>query len=175
MGRRLSEHAVVSVKGSFALLIGNSIALVLNATGVILVALMLTPSEYGLFTLTLVLPTFFNLFSSLGIDPALVQYIARSRSQNKTDNIENLVWTSLRFKLLIGGGLSLILFLFADVLTSFVLKKPEIGEFVRVASLIVLSKSIHSASISVLAGFENAPLPGRAFADSYLRGSAGQL
>ena len=154
MGRRLSEHAAVSVKGSFFLIIGNSISLVLNAAGVILVALMLTPSEYGLFTITLVLPTFFNLFSSWGIDSALVQYIARSRSQNKTDHIENIVWTGIRFKLLIGGSLSLILFLFADVLSSFVLKKPEIGEFVRVASLIVMSQSIHSASISVLAGFE---------------------
>ncbi|MHA2347246.1 MAG: oligosaccharide flippase family protein, partial [Candidatus Hodarchaeales archaeon] len=154
MTNRISEEAAISVKGSLALFFGNSIALVVNAASSILVASMLTPSEYGLFTLSLVLPTFFKLFTDWGVDQALIRNIARERSQSITGNIKDIIWTGLGFKFLVSGTLSLVLYLFADVFTTFVLKRPDIGEFVRLASLLVFSQTIYTTAISILTGFE---------------------
>ena len=78
----LGEVAATSAKGSFTLFVGNSVALLVNAAGSILVARMLSPSEYGLFSVSLVIPGLFMLFSDWGVNSALFQFIARSRSQD---------------------------------------------------------------------------------------------
>ena len=83
---RIEETAAQSIKGGFILLIGNSVSLVVNAVGVVLVARMLSPSEYGLFTVIMILPSFLSLFTRWGIDQALVNFIAKYRSQGDSHN-----------------------------------------------------------------------------------------
>jgi len=52
------------------------------------------------------------------------------------------------------GVLSLTLWVFADVLAAVMLRRPEAGRLVRVASLLILFQSVHRTAISVLAGLE---------------------
>ena len=151
---RIEETAAQSVKGSFTLLIGNYISLIINAAGTILVALMLSPAEYGLFTITLVLPSLFSLFTNWGIDQALINFIARHRSQKKQDEINSLIRTGYAFKIALGVLLSIALYLSAEFLTTVVLKRPEVSEYVRIASIYIFSSTIYNITISILTGFE---------------------
>ena len=151
---RIEETAAQSVKGSFTLLIGNYISLIVNAAGTILVALMLSPAEYGLFTITLVLPSLFSLFTNWGIDQALINFIARYRSQKKQDEINSLIRTGYAFKIALGVLLSIALYLSAEFLTTVVLKRPEVSEYVRIASIYIFSSTIYNITISILTGFE---------------------
>ena len=91
MSNDLRDSISISVSGSFTLLVGNSVALLFSAIGVILVALMLSPSEYGLFSIILVLPGMFSLFSDWGVNQALIRYIAHYRSIGKVEDIKDLV------------------------------------------------------------------------------------
>jgi O-antigen/teichoic acid export membrane protein len=124
------------------------------AAGSILVARMLSPSEYGLYTVSLVLPELFFLFSDWGVNSALIRFLAKYRSEGKQGNIWGLERTALLFKFCVGCVLSLTLFLSADVLSSVLLKRPGVGGFVRLASLLVLFRSLHSTVISALSGLE---------------------
>lgn len=154
MSDHLSDSTSSPVSGSFTLLIGNSVALIFTAVGSVLVALMLSPSEYGLFSITLVLPNMFCLFSDWGINQGLVRYIAQYGSSGKLGDVSDLATTGYIIKFIIGSILSLILFLSADFLAVFLLKRPEIGGFIKLTSALVLSQSIYSTAIAILAGSE---------------------
>jgi len=154
MSDDLSESMSTSVSGSFTLLIGNSVALLFSAIGVILVALMLSPSEYGLFSISLVLPGMFILFSDWGVNQALVRYIAHYRSIGKLEDIKDLAMAGYFFKFFIGSMLSLFLFLFGDFFAVFLIRRPEVGGFIRLTSVLVLSQSMYSTAISIFAGYE---------------------
>lgn len=148
------EVAAKYVRGSFLLLIGNFISLLVLAAGSILVARMLSPSEYGLYSVSMVLPELFLLFSDWGINSALTRFLVRYRSEGEKERMRRIWRAAILFKLFIGCVLSLSLFLSADVLTSVLLKRSDVGDFVRLASLLVLSRSLFFTILSALSGIE---------------------
>lgn len=154
MGETIDDFTSISVKGSFTLFVGNTIALIVNAAGVILVARMLSPSEYGLYSITLVLPSFFLLFSDWGINAALTRFVAQYRSQNRQREIDAFIKSGTYFKFILGLFLSIVLFLSANYLSGTALLRPEVGALVRLASILILSQSIHNTMISIFTGYE---------------------
>lgn len=154
----MGEGAATYVRGGFLLFVGNVVSLFVMAAGSILVARMLSPSEYGLYGVALVLPELFLLFSDWGINSALTRFIARYRSEEEYGKIRKLERAALLFKLCVGGVLSLALFFSADVLAAVLLRRPDLGGLVKTASLLILSRSVHSTVISALAGLERMDL-----------------
>ncbi len=150
----LGEAAAVSARGSFTLFVGDSISLLVRAFGAIMVARMLTPADFGLYSVSLVLPGLFILFSDWGIDAALVRFIAASRSGGETGLIGRLEKAGFLFKFAVGAVLSSSLFLSAEELAIVVLKRPEAAGLVRAASLLIISQSIHTTVVSALSGLE---------------------
>jgi len=142
------------VRGSFALFVGNFASLIIMAAGSILVARMLSPSDYGLYGVSLVLPELFLLFSGWGVDVALTRFLARYRAEGDRGMIRVLERVALLFKFGVGGVLSLALFLSADFLAVALLRRPGAGGLVRLASLLVLFQSLYSTVVSGLAGLE---------------------
>ena len=155
---RMSNHVnnigASTVKGGLFLLLGNSLALIFDAVGVILVARMLSPSQYGIFTIALVIPNSLKLFTTWGLNQAMIRFIAQQQLVGNSKKIQSIVQAGLITRFVIGGFLSLVLFLSADLLATVVLKKPEVGEYVRIASILMLSHSIYNTSISVFSGLE---------------------
>jgi stage V sporulation protein B len=150
----LGEAAKTSVRGSFNLLIGNIVSMLSSVSGSILVARMLSPSEYGLFSVSLILPALLLLFADWGVDTALVRFIARFRSEDTPEKIWDLLKASFLFKVAVGGALSLFLFLFADNLAAVLLQRPDVGGLVRIAALSILFESLYFSFLSVLSGLE---------------------
>ncbi|MHA2052973.1 MAG: oligosaccharide flippase family protein [Candidatus Hodarchaeales archaeon] len=158
MNSGISETAATTVKGSFILLVGNTVSFFVNAVGAIIVARMLTPSEYGLFTITLILPSFFTLFTSFGTTQALTRFIARYNSEESFENIIGLIRAGYIFNFLTGTFLSFLLYAFSDNLATFILKRPELGSYLRIASLLVLFQAIYVTGLSIFTGHEKMTL-----------------
>lgn len=146
------------VRGGFVLLVGNVVSLLMMAGGSILVARMLSPSDYGLYGISLVLPSLFLLFSDWGVNAALTRFLARYRAEGEFGMIHIVKRVSFLFKFGVGSVLSLALFLSADSLALVVLRRPEAGGLVRLASLLVLFQSLYLTVISSLAGLEKMDL-----------------
>ena len=98
----LGEAAAGYVRGSFVLLVGNFVSMFVMAAGSILVARMLSPSEYGLYSVSLVLPGLFLLFSDWGVNSALTRFLARYRSEGEQGKIWGLERAALLFKFGVG-------------------------------------------------------------------------
>jgi O-antigen/teichoic acid export membrane protein len=154
----LREAAAISARGGFTLLIGNSISLLVSAAGAVLVARFLSSSDYGLFGVSLVLPSLFILLAGWGIDSSLIRFISSYRSEGNILRIKDVVKTGISLKLALGGVLSLIQFFLADFLATFLLKRPETGVLLRFSSVLIFSESLHGTLGSILAGLEKMDL-----------------
>lgn len=159
----LGVVAASSARGSLVLAFGRGLSLVLSAVGVIFVARMLSPSEYGLYSLSFVLPRAFMLFNDFGVNQALVRFLSKYRSEERLEEALGLGGSGVLFKLMLGAGLSVLLFLSAGFLVSAVQGRPEVTGYVRFASLLVFGQTLRSAGLSVLTGLER--MEGRAAMD----------
>lgn len=149
---KMGEAAATYVRGGFTVFVGSLVSFVIMAVGSILVARMLSPSEYGLYGVSLVLPGFFLLFSNWGVDSALTRFLSKYESEGRQLEIWRLSRVGLLFNVGVGMILSLSLYISADFLSTFVLKRPAASELVKIAALLVLFQSLYSTVISILTG-----------------------
>jgi stage V sporulation protein B len=156
----LGEAAAASARGSFIVFVGSSVARLVSAAGMIIVARLLSPSDYGLYGVSLVLPGLFSLFSDWGVNSALIRFIARYESEGEAEKIRVLEEAGFLFKLAVGCVLSLALLLSADILAAVFLRRPEAGGLVKAASLLILFQSLYNTVISVLTSLDR--MDGRA-------------
>jgi len=153
MVNKIDETTNNSVKNSFILLVGNIISLLVNAVGAILVARMLSPAEYGLFTVSLVLPNFLYLFTSWGSNQAIIRLIAQ-RKMNGIYNIRKLIETGYILNFTTGSILSLLLYKYSDPISSLVLNRPEVSNYLEITAFLILFQSIFNVGLAVFTGYE---------------------
>lgn len=144
--------ATAFVKDSFTLLLGSTFAKIISTVGMIVVARLLTPSEYGLFSVTLVIPGVFSLFSDWGLNSALIRYTAKFRSEDDEKKISEFISSGLLFKIIVGSALSLFLFFYSENLASLIIKRPEVAGYVKSLSLLLVSQSVYNSVISIFTG-----------------------
>jgi O-antigen/teichoic acid export membrane protein len=143
-----------SARGGLHLFMGSFISEILNAIGIIIVARLLSPEEMGAYSLSFVIPGMFVLFTSWGLNEALIRNLALYQNQNRWDDMRRMVKVGFLFQGSLAIVLSLVLFLSADVLASVLLTRPELGTVVRVTSLLVVLQVINTMMSSVLIGIE---------------------
>ncbi|MCJ7613489.1 oligosaccharide flippase family protein, partial [Candidatus Bathyarchaeota archaeon] len=66
--------AKVSAKGGFNLFWGMAISSIISSVGIIIIARLLSPSDYGIYSIALIAPTLIQIFRDLGIDQSTVRY-----------------------------------------------------------------------------------------------------
>jgi O-antigen/teichoic acid export membrane protein len=87
----LAMIAQRAARGGLYLFIGNASSTVILAVGTIIVARLLGPSGYGLYTLTLVIPILLVSLSDIGVNFALVRFPARLISEGNYARANRLV------------------------------------------------------------------------------------
>jgi len=80
MSNRLVEIAEDSAKGGFSLFLGDVFSTIILAVGSILVARLLGPSGYGIYSLTLVVLMLLGSLIGLGVDYAVVKVSSKIQS-----------------------------------------------------------------------------------------------
>jgi O-antigen/teichoic acid export membrane protein len=75
----LARIAEESARGSFSLIAGTAASTVIGAIAVIIIARLLGPAGYGLYTLSFVLPALFVSIADFGVSPALSRQAARAQ------------------------------------------------------------------------------------------------
>jgi len=151
---RLAEIARSSVRGGFFLFLGNILSTLILALGSIIIARLLGPSGYGIYSLSLVLPSLLVSLFGFGIDPALTMFSAKFRSEGKVHSLIDFLRAGFLFKLLIGLVAFLIGFVFSDYFAIYVLNRPDLGSLVKVASVIIVFSIIYNGIIATFIGLD---------------------
>ncbi len=154
---KMLEMGKNSATGSFQLLIGVATSTVLMAVGTVILTRILSPAEYGLYTLALVPALVINLFRDWGVNSAMTKYIASLRAAEKETEIRDVIVTGVMFEVATGVALSLLSFVLAGFF-AFVLQRPTSTLFISINSITILAGSLLAAAQACFVGFERMKL-----------------
>jgi len=156
MSDRLVELAEDSARGGFSLFLGSASSTVILAVGSILVARLLNPGGYGVYSLALVAPSLLGSIIGLGVDYAVIRFPAKFKAENRHRGILEVLNTALTFRLIIGVAASLFCFMLSDFFAAYLLNRSEMGFYVRLASILVLSQTLFSLIYNAFIGLDRA-------------------
>lgn len=145
--------AKISAKGVFNISWGLAASSIISAIGVMLVAGILSESDYGLVAIALVGPNFIAIFRDWGVDWATIKYTAQYRSENKQANVKSVLATLIFFELLLGFFLSVISFLLSGFLAN-ILDRPNIVLLIQISSFTIFADALLKASQAAFTGYE---------------------
>ena len=141
---KAADMAKVSVKGGFHLLWGLAASTVITSIGVIILARLLSPSDFGLYTIVLTIPNLIQFFRDWGTSYATVKYSAKYNSENNQSKVKEIIISGLIFQAIFSIALTIISLLTSDFLAASLFQRPEIGPLIQVVSLSLLSSSLVS-------------------------------
>lgn len=154
MTEDLFENAKIAVKGGGLIFISKILSTLTSAVGTIIVIRLLSPTEYGLYTIAGIPASMMMLFGDWGVNAALTKYIAQYRAEERENIVALVLHAGLIFKIGVGVILTSLTFLLFDFLTGFILQKPEAALLVKVSCLMVLGNQLYNTSWSTFQGFE---------------------
>ncbi|MBS7646636.1 oligosaccharide flippase family protein [Candidatus Bathyarchaeota archaeon] len=152
------EMGKKSATGSFQLFIGVAASTIIMAIGTIILARLIKPEEYGLYTIALIPSYMANLFRDWGVNSAIARYTASLRAENKDENAYPIIISGIIFELAAGLALSIILVALSGFIASTVFQRPGASSLIAVASVTVLAGALLAAAQSTFIGFERMEL-----------------
>ena len=147
-----------SAKGSFHLFVGVTVSTMIMAVGTIILARLMTQSEYGLYSIALIPSSMMILFRDWGVNSAITRYTASLRAENKENHTKNIIYAGLTFEILTGTALSLLSLLLSSFIATTVFHRPELTFLIAIASTTILFSAILTAVQSTFIGFERMEL-----------------
>ena len=82
-----SSLAKVSAKGGFNLFWGLAISSIISSVGIIIIARLLSPEDYGLYSIALIAPNLIKTFRDLGMDQSTIRYTAKYNQEKQKNNL----------------------------------------------------------------------------------------
>jgi O-antigen/teichoic acid export membrane protein len=150
----LTGIAAKAARGGLFLFIGNTSSTVILAIGSIIIARLLGPSNYGLYTLTLLIPSLFVALTDLGMNYALVRLPARLRSEGDHTRANRLIRIGFLLKLVVSTVASLVCYFGTETIAATVLNRPELAPFLRLASALIVSQAVFNTTTYSFIGLD---------------------
>ena len=147
-----------SATGSFQLFIGQASSTAIMAIGTIILARIITPAEYGLYSIALIPSYMAMLFRDWGINSALTKFTASLKAQKSEEKTYGIIKAGLIFETVTGFILSLILISLSGFIASTVFNRPESAPLIAIASATVFAGALQTAARSTFVGFERMEL-----------------
>ena len=151
-----NDIAKASVRGGFFIFIGSISSTIIMAITSILVARLLGPENYGLYTIVMIAPTFLITLSDLGISSALTRYSAHFHVEGKNREAASLIKIGILFKLTFTLIISLFLILLSEEIATYILNRPGIGPLIRIASVYLIGQAVLNSVSSTFIGLDEA-------------------
>jgi O-antigen/teichoic acid export membrane protein len=145
--------AKVSAKGGFHLFWGIVVSTVVSAVGVIVLARIMQPQDYGLYTIALAAPNLIGTFRDWGMNSAMIKYTAQYSAEEKPERIRSILMAGLLFEVILGLGLSLLSFLLSGFIAADIFKRP-ITALIQISSFTILAGAFLNAAQATFTGRE---------------------
>ena len=141
-------------RGTLLLSWGKIISYVVGAIGTILVVRLLTPPEYGLITVALVIPGILGLFRGWGVGGAMTKYVSMHRARGEDEKIGDIVCTTAFYEILTGTALAVVGYFTSSYIALNIFNKPDVVPLARIASMLVFTSSFSVIALGIFQGFE---------------------
>lgn len=151
---KATQIGKTSATGSFQLFIGVAASTIILAVGTIILARLMLPEEYGLYSVALMPSFMIILFRDWGVNSAIIKYTAQFRATNKNENIPDLLVAGLAFETLAGLALSFLSLFLASFIATTIFHRPASAFLISIASITIFSGALLTAAQSSFIGFE---------------------
>ena len=148
----LARIAQKAARGGIFLFVGQAVSTMVLAVGIIVVARLLGPSNYGLYTLSIVIPTLLISLSDLGINSALIRLPARLMAEGNYTRAKRLIRLGFLVKLGISVVAFVICYLSAPAIATTVLNRPALVPYLRIASLLIIFQPLVDGTVNAFIG-----------------------
>jgi O-antigen/teichoic acid export membrane protein len=143
-----------SVTGSFQLFVGVAASAIIMAIGTIILGRLMSPEEYGLYSIALIPSYLAILFRDWGVNSAITRYTASLRAENKEEETRPIIIAGIIFEIATGLTLTLILISLSGFIASSVFQRPESSSLITIASVTVFAGALIVTAQSSFVGFE---------------------
>lgn len=150
----LNKPLTLLLKSSVIVFLGLILSKIFTYVYRIIIAKQFGPEVYGLYSISIMLASWFIVFSTIGLGQGLLRYIPIFR-ENKEDEKASNVFRKIIFITLtisiIGGG---VLFFLSDYLALNVFRDPDLIPFLRIFSFSVPFGVLFNILVSSLRAYE---------------------
>jgi len=119
----------------------------------VLLARYFTQSEYGIFSLAVILLNVFVTISTLGIQEGATRQIAYYRGKNDASKVKGIVLSSVQIALIASIILSLTLFLTSNLISTKIFRTIELSTALKILSIAIPFLALIHILTSVFRGF----------------------
>jgi len=152
------EIGKTSAAGSFYLFLGVTASTVIMALGTIILAQLMTPEEYGLYSVALIPSYMMVLFRDWGVNSAIIKFTATLRAQNRREEAYKIIRTGLIFEVFSGLTLTVITVALSNFIAAEIFGRPKSSTLIAIASTTIFTGALLTASQSSFIGFERMEL-----------------
>lgn len=147
----LATTATIGVTRIFS---ARTISRIIGLIGGLVVIRLLSPEEYGLVAIAMILPNLFILFSELEIGTALIKHLSEYRSSNELGKIKHLFSSSIVFLVILNLILTAICYFSAEMFASLTLGRPYLAPMIQIASISIFVGIVFTLSTDTLIGLD---------------------
>lgn len=148
LARRVLRNAVYN---STSVIVGNLAGILIT----IYVARALKPELFGIYSLALSIAFLLLTFTDLGVNATLVRYVAHAHSRGDEELLRGYLRSLSKMKFLLVSSISILVFLFSDVISASVFQKPDLSAPLKMMSLFILFYSLSSFLNSIFNAFND--------------------
>ncbi len=153
IGLTATELGVKTAKTASFVVFGKFFSVLIGGMLFILIARLLGPSKYGIYTLSLAISGFVGAFGGLSVGSYFNRYIPEFLSKNAKERIAVSIGDGLLLLLGISALLSLTGILLGSTISALDFGRPGFAVYVDVAMLGIIASLMSSATYSVLISF----------------------
>ncbi|MDE1833315.1 MAG: oligosaccharide flippase family protein [Candidatus Micrarchaeota archaeon] len=136
-----------------SILIGRTFALVLSGITFVIVARLLGPTTYGVYTLAIAIAGFFGSVGDFGIGTSFNKFISEYIAKGQHAKIADTLYNGMALALAVGVILTLITIGLSGTLAQRVLHNPSDTYVLYFASFTILAGILYSTTYNALVGF----------------------
>ncbi len=141
-----------SAHGSVTLFGGNLAATLIAAVTSIVVARLLGPPSFGVYSLSLAAPGLLQIFTDLGTRTAVTRYVAIHLSRGEADEARRYAQSSVLFAGLTGSLLTVMSYLTSGWVASTLFQRASLQPYIALASVGIMGYSLLLVGTAVATG-----------------------
>ncbi|MEM1507298.1 MAG: flippase [Candidatus Bathyarchaeia archaeon] len=149
------EFAEHSARNSFVLFIGDFSSAAVLAVSSIVVARLLGPEGYGIYSVSFVVPALVISLASLGLDSAAIRFPTKYISEGKNKLALRFIRMVLAFRLFTGLAASFACFIVSDIMAETLLDRLSVAPYIRLLSMLVLFETFFSLLYGLFVGLNS--------------------
>ncbi len=154
MDEKIEDMVKTTTRGSLMILAGQISSTIVLAIGMLFVAKLLGPSNYGSFNKAQSVVQIAFLVMNLGISSAMTKFLAQYRHENKPGTLKVLIETGLLLNIFVSILLTAIVYSISGYVANNVFNEPEQQQYIRYLSISIIGQSIMTHSFGVTVGYE---------------------